>query len=373
METKSVFCLEPFPLIFIIYEYLMPLEKLKNATSCLLSSEDQAAIHIALDTIHIIFSEITTVRGDISEPHHDEETFLDGGVAISPHLAARCLFDPIRTVRFLRGIYAGIHEAIRRFPGERIQIVYAGCGPYGTLLLPLTTQFTPEQMQLTLIDIHKPSIDGVRCIIKALGIENYIYKCLEADAVTYRHPTEIPLHMVISETMEAGLAREPQLAIMRNFLPQLQENGLFIPENIVVEACLSSSEEEDIGLLMHRDELGYPVGREIQQKMDRLPLERIIEVNSESAHTQEIGSGWEAIPLTTIEIPPRDERFDQFLLFTTVSIFDSYGFKPYDCELSFPLRLHDLNRVASGSRIKFSYVFGQKPGLQYELIPGQGM
>ena len=152
----------------------MPLEKLRNATICLLTSADQAAIHIALDTFHTIFSEITTVRGDISESLHEEETFLDGGVAISPHLAARCLFDPIRTVQFLRGINAAIHEAI---------------------------------------------------------------------------------------------------------------------------LC-----------------------------------------------------------------------FDQFLLFTTVSIFGSYGFKPYDCELSFPLRLHGLNQVASGSKIKFSYVFDGKPGLHYELV-----
>ena len=350
-------------------EFHMPLEKIRTATNCLLNSEEQAAIHRALNTIHTIFSEITKVRGDVLEPHHDEETFLDGGVAISPHLAARCLFDPIRTVRFLRGINAGIHEAIRRFPGERIHILYAGCGPYGTLLLPLTTQFTPEQMQLILIDIHKPSIEGVRSLIKALGIENYIYKCVQADAVTYRHPNEIPLHMVVSETMQAGLAREPQLAIMRNFLPQLETNGLFIPENIVVEACLSSSEEEDIGQLMHRNEYGYPVGREMQLQAGRLPLERIIALNSESAHPQKIGRGWETIPLGTLEIPPRDKRFDQFLLLTTVSIFSSYGFAPYDCELSFPLRLHDLNQVASGSKIHFSYEFDRKPGLHHELIP----
>jgi hypothetical protein len=349
----------------------MSREKLRTATICLLKSENQAAIHTALNTIHTIFSETTTVRGDILEPHHDEETFLDGGVAISPHLAARCLFDPLRTMRFLRGIYAGIHEAIRRFPGERIHIVYAGCGPYGTLLLPLTTRFTPEQMQLTLIDIHKPSIDGVRSLIETLDIENYIYKCVQADAVTYRHPPKMPLHMVISETMEAGLAREPQLAIMRNFLPQLQENGLFIPENIVVEACLSSSEKEDIGLLMHRDEFGYPVGREVQRQTDRLPLERIIALNSESAHPEAIGRGWEAIPLTTVEIPDRDERFDQFLLLTTVSVFGPYGFEPYDCELSFPLRLHELNQVESGSKIHFSYVFGRKPGLHHELRVGR--
>lgn len=348
----------------------MSLTQLRNATDVLLNSDHPYAVHCALNSIHLLFSEITKVRGDVLERHHNEETFLDGGVAISPHLAARCLFDPIRTVQFLRGIHAAIHEAFRRFPGERINILYAGCGPYGTLLLPLTTQFTPKQIQLTLIDIHKPSIDAVRCLIETLGIESYIYKCVQADAVIYHHPVEIPLHMVVSETMEAGLAREPQLAIMRNLSPQLQEKGLFIPENIVVEACLSSSESEDIGLLMHRDQFGYPVGREMQRQTERFALDRIIELNSESAHPQEIGRGWETIPLKTLEIPAREQRFDQFLLLTRVSIFGSFGFEPYDCELSFPLRLHDLNQVASGSRIQFSYMFGQKPGLHHELLPG---
>lgn len=351
----------------------MFIDKLRTATNCLLTSEDQAAIHIALDSLHTIFSKVTGVRGDVLESHHDYETFLMGGVAISPHLAARCLLDPFRTVQFLRGINAGIHEAIRRFPGEKIHILYAGCGPYGTLLIPLTTQFSPKQIQLTLIDIHTPSIEGVRYLIESLGIENYIYRCIQADAVTYRHPPDIPLHMVISETMEAGLAREPQLAIMRNFLPQLHKYGIFIPENIVVEANFSNSEEEDVGLLMHRDEFGYPIGRKLLKQTDRLPLEPVISLNIKTDHPQVVGDNWEDIPLVSIEIPPRDERFDQFLLQTTVTIFGPYGFAPYDCELSFPLRLHDLNQIASGNKISFSYGFDNKPGIRHELLPVQVM
>ena len=348
----------------------MQLEKIKKAIVCLLNSEDHAAIQDALYNIHAVFSEITTVRGDILEPKHNAETFLAGGVAISPHLAARCLFDPDRTVQFLRGIYAGIHEVFSRFPGEQIQIVYAGCGPYATLLLPLATQFTSDQIQLTLIDIHESSVEGVQTLIEALGLEKHIYKCIQADAVTYRHPTEMPLHIVVCETMEAGLAREPQLAIMRNFLPQLHEKGLFIPENIEVKAFLSNSENEDIGLLMHRDQFGYPIGRKMQLQKDRLPLKRIISLNADSAHPDAIGQGWDTIPLTTLEIPPRDDRYDQFLLLTSVSIFDCFGFEPYDCELSFPLRLHDLNQVESGTQIHFSYVFDGKPGLRHEFIAG---
>ena len=337
------------------------------ATICLLKCDDRAAVHTALNNIHAIFSEITTVRGNVLDKWHDQDTFLDGGVAISPHLAARCLFDPVRTVQFLRGIHAGIQEAMRRFPNEQIHIIYAGCGPYATLLLPLTTQFTSDQIQLTLIDINKPSIDGVQRLIKALGIDDYIDACIQADAITYRHPPEIPLHMVVSETMQAGLAREPQIAIMRNFLSQIKENGIFIPENIVVEACLSNSEQEDIGLLMHRDDLGYPIGRE-KQALDRVPLGRIIALNATTARAKAIGSEWATIPLATIGIPPRSKQFDQFLLLTTVTVFDSYGFGPYECELSFPLRLHDLDQIVSGQKVRFSYVFDRKPGLQHQLV-----
>ena len=346
----------------------MYLRALKDSTDSLLHSEDRTVIYKSLQRIHEIFSKISTVRGDILEKHHDEESFLESGVAISPHLAARCLFDPLRTARFLRGIYLGIHEAFRRFPGEQINIVYAGCGPYATLLLPLTTQFESNQIQLTLIDIHKPSIDGVNRIIDTLGLEKYIAQCIQADAVQYRHPEELPLHIVVSETMQSGLAREPQLAIMRNFLPQLHENGIFIPEKIVVDAYLSSSETEDIGLLMHRDELGYPVGREVESQSQRLLLKRVVELNTKSPHQKIFNHKSDSVKLTTIEIPPRDQNFNQFLLLTTVYIFGPFNLEPYDCELSFPLRLYALNQVASESKIHFSYLSNDIPGLSYELI-----
>lgn len=341
--------------------------ELGTATDCLLENDDRTAIHEALSSVHSIFSGITGVRGDILEPAHDGDTFLNGGVAISPHMAARCLFDPLRTVRFLRGIHAGIHEAMRRFPGERIQILYAGCGPYATLLLPLTTRFAPEQVQFTLIDIHKISIEAVCRIVETLGLQNYIHACVQTDAITYRHPSHIPLHLVISETMQAGLRREPQVAIMRNLLPQLAANGIFIPESIRVEACFSSSKDEDIGLWMHRDELGYPLGRERQAL--RLPLAQIMDLSPAAAQPEGLGQGWEAVPLGVVDVPPRDENFDQFLLMTTISIHGSHAFEPYDCELSFPLRLYELDGAAPGSRIQFSYAFGRKPGLEHRFIP----
>ncbi len=346
----------------------MSLALYQSNTHKLLYSEDPIAIYSALENIHYICSEITNVRADVLVEAHYQETHVAGGKAVSPYIAARCLLDPLRTMQFLRGIHAGIHEALRRFPEEQIHVVYAGCGPYATLLLPLTTQFAPEQIQLTLIDIHQPSIEAVNRLIETFELEPFIFNCVQTDAVTYCHPKEIPLHMVVSETMQAGLAQEPQLAITRNFIPQLHENGLFIPESIEVTASLSKSKDEDVGLRMHRDKYGYPLGREIEQETKRLSLGTIITLDAQFAQPEVIGNGWESIPLATIDIPERDEQFDQFLLLTTISIFGSYKFAPYDCELSFPQRIHDLTKVKSGSKIQFSYVFDGNPGLRHELI-----
>jgi hypothetical protein len=355
----------------------MQRDQLKRATHCLLTGgnpagDDQAAIHRALHEIHAICSEMTGVRGDVLERQHDEETFLEGGVAISPHLAARCLLDPLRTVRFLRGVHAGIQEATRRFPGERIHLLYAGCGPYATLVLPLTTQFSPEQLQLTLLDMHPVSIQGVRRLVQALGISDYVTACLQANAITYQHPDSVPLHMVVCETMQAGLAREPQVAIMLNLVPQLVDYGLFIPENIVVEAVLSDSQQEDVGLLMHRNELGFPVGHETEPP-ERLALGRIMALDAGTARELGRRGGQEVFPLTTIEVPKRAKGLEQFLLMTTISVFDSIELGPYDCELSFPLRIHELYQVESGTRIRFSYALGANPGLRHQSFPRQAL
>ncbi len=171
-------------------------------------------------------------------------THVDGGIALSSQHALDCLRDPLRTVRFIKGLHAAIQDAFRRFPGEQIQLVYAGCGPGAPIVFPILCLFTPQQLAITLLDINASSINSVEELIIALGAGDYFRPGYLGDAITYQHPQELPLHIVVSETMDKGLTKEPQVRITQNLASQLNDKGIFIPEsiNVYTEHSFSSKE-----------------------------------------------------------------------------------------------------------------------------------
>jgi len=171
-------------------------------------------------------------------------THLDGGIALSSQHALDCLQDPLRTVRFIKATYHAIHVAFSRFPNEKIELVYAGCGPAAPIVMPLLSLFTTAQLAITLLDINESSINSVSALISELGATAFFRKYHLGDAVLYTHLKEYPLHIVLSETMDKGLTKEPQVRITQNLVPQLIDNGIFIPEaiNIYTEHSFYSKE-----------------------------------------------------------------------------------------------------------------------------------
>ena len=137
---------------------------------------------------------------------------------------------------FIRALYAGLRAAQRRFGDAPIRVLYAGCGPYATLLLPLLHRFEPSALELTLLDIHQPSLNSVKQLLAHHGLGAHRVCTVRADACRYRHPRS--LHLVIAETMQKALEQEPQFAVTANLAPQLHAGGWFLPERIHVELCL---------------------------------------------------------------------------------------------------------------------------------------
>jgi len=163
----------------------------------------------------------------------------ENGVAISPDKAGECIADFERTKMFWRGLHGAINEAKRRFPGEKIRILYAGCGPYATLALAMLSHFSPDEIEFQLLDLHEESVENAERIINRMNLQDYFtgYEC--CDAANYK--VSIPPHIVLSETMDRALANEPQAAIVANLVPQMRKGGLLVPEEITVNIASMSS------------------------------------------------------------------------------------------------------------------------------------
>ncbi len=71
------------------------------------------------------FAQLTGVHDTSEDPADRQATMLDGGTAISPQDAARCILDFARTTVFLRGIREAISEARTRFGDTTIEVLYA--------------------------------------------------------------------------------------------------------------------------------------------------------------------------------------------------------------------------------------------------------
>lgn len=168
-----------------------------------------------------------------------EATKTGGGIALSPSDALACMKDPIRTVRFIKGVYFGIKDLHKKYQHITLNILYAGCGPVAPLILPLLHLFSKEEISITLVDIHPESMEIAKSLIRKLNASDYFADYVIADATVYSFPTEIPLHCLISETMDKALTIEPQVEILKNLSHQIEPDGIQIPERIELQMTYS--------------------------------------------------------------------------------------------------------------------------------------
>jgi predicted RNA methylase len=266
-----------------------------------------------------------------------EETILPTGKAISPEFAARCVLDLARTSKFLRGLRLAIIEAKRRFPNEKITVLYAGCGPFATLAIPLCTQFSADEISFTLIDIHQKSLDSAKSVFQYFGLENYAADFNQTDAATFQ--AEEKFHVAVTETMQKALEKEPQVAITLNLAKQLKDNGVFVPEKISIEVCLIN------------------LGKEFEPntERERIYLGNILNLTKETT---------EFLPIN-IEIPHENSEQFAVALLTKIYTFNSIMLDDYDSGLTYPTILHDLNESFFGKELTFEYLFGKNPKFNY--------
>lgn len=339
-------------------------ERLKQITLALMDPNDHyPAITEATNDLYRLFTEVSGMEAE--EQQNRESLFLSQGKAIGTTWAALCIKEILRTKRFIRGLYLGIKAARQRFPGETIRVLYAGTGPFATLAIPLTTVFTSAEVQFTFLEINPGSTGLLKKVINTFGIQAYVNEIIETDALSYRMDREKPHHVVITETMQNALQKEPQVGITRNLVPQMEPKAIFIPENIVIEAVLLDPRK-------NRDRM---MGDDISGRDCYRVLGKVFEVNRETmAIDEQSGSHIQDefhFPEVEIEIPAEiASGYRQLCLCTRIDVFAGERLDYWQCSLTLPKLIMDLEQHKPRvKRMGFQYVTGKNPGFRWREYP----
>lgn len=268
----------------------------------------------------------------------NDSLHLPSGEALNPAAAARCVSDYLRTRAFVRGLAAALEEARRRFPGERLRVLYAGCGPLATLVLPLLSRQDPAEVGFTLVDVHGFSLDVARRLLESLALSDRVEAWIHGDACE----VEGSFHVIVAEVMQRALEREPQVNLTLALAPRLALRGLWVPQEITVSAVAQGAGGPD----------GAPG--------DDWHLADLIRLTSETR------APLEATVLRVPEGLPANAALVG--LMTEIRTFGDERIAPRETGITQPYLFHQLGELVPGERLRFRYRLGADPGFECEAL-----
>lgn len=301
------------------------------------------------------------VKLEIEKDENRASICTEGGKAISVFEAAFCTKQFARTRQFILGIQQCILEAQKKFQGETIHVFYAGTGPFATLMLPITTLFSPEEVQFTLLEINGQALKFLDIIINGFEARPYVEEILHSDACIHQLVEKGKHHILVTETMQQALKNEPQVSITLNLLPQMKSDCYLIPERIVV----------DLGVIDFKRDLARMQG-DLEAVTDYyLKLGNVLDFNrktvAEILENKHGNASKNAFQCNSVKcLPNLDTRFSAVYLMTEICVFGDYWLKPYDCSLNLPVKIaRDLELVTRDCQLDFYYEMGSKPQVKW--------
>ncbi|MFC3032273.1 hypothetical protein ACFOEE_07070 [Pseudoalteromonas fenneropenaei] len=269
------------------------------------------------------------------------------GVAISPVSAAKCSLETLRSQIFMQGVQAAITDKLASKPS--IHILYAGTGPYGTLLLPYLACHANLPIKVTLLDIHPENIAAVEKLIHHFGIENYIEALVCDDATSWQPELGKQFDLIISETMTALLKNEPQVWIFAHLVQFLAPDGCLIPEVISLKAqfLLKQIDDDDNLAAGEFFRLDQHSALSIQRK----------DLDCLQGH---------------INVPAGITPKHKLGLTTDIQVYKQHTLTLRQCSLNLPFTLpQPKDLLEAGAQIRFAYETPAQPEFVFYFPQGQ--
>lgn len=304
------------------------------------------------------------------------------GFAMSPKDAITTIQDVFRVSGFIRAIDQAIQDLRTVYKDTPLHIVYPACGPLAPLLVPLLAYYNAKdiysanELQVTFIDIQEGAIIALIELLKVARLGEFVKDVCLMDAVEYQ--SDETIHMVILEAMQHGFSKEGHLSIARHFAARLDSQGLFLPQEVRIDAVLAKGEEEYTKQWQEKFSAFANSNQEILNR--RMVLGRVLNVNLETLQNMEVlelDEYTHLLKCASFTIPAFKQGEQQtIMLFTTnITIYKDEEINEYDSGITHPLpdldicinfipktkKENDLYLV-SGDSITFYYKLVGLPG-----------
>ena len=322
-------------------------------------SVDYSQLSKAIEQLRALYLKLSNV--DLNNDENRKNIHSSNGKAIGTTWAALCLDDMVRTKKFISGVYQAVQKLLGEQPEKTIHILYAGTGPFATLVSPLTAIFSSDQLQFTFLELNSVSYQKVQQVVQQLKIGNYVRRIVQCDATTYQIPVDEQVDILLSETMQYALKGEQQVPIIYNLLPQIDNEVILIPEVIELQLVgvnaaqnqsriVNDSEEPYYRLLGSFFKLDISSVRAFYGKQKHLPsTHKFLDRNFR-------------IP----EVVKAD--YPELYVFTRLCVFQNIEILPYESGLTIPYKLADLNgNRKSTAQIQVAYELGKDPDIWFSF------
>ena len=265
-----------------------------------------------------------------------------------------------------------IREIRSRRPDRPVDLLYAGCGPLAPLVLPLAPRYTADELQITLLEIHKASLVSARVLFEKLGLRDRVREFVTEDALGFGASSNPSRDVCVIEMLQMALENEPQLAVTAQLAPQLVEDGILVPERITMEAAVADlSQEFKFGSANgNESEPPVPLCERVRVKLGQiLELDRVSAPQLLAAATKDVESDRLILPGAVCEVPgalPANCR--ALILRTTLYLSPGIVLDDYDSGLTVVRLVNSLGKVVPGEHLEFLYCLGTRPGFEVRRV-----
>ncbi len=280
----------------------------------------------------------------------DRQFLNKTGFAMSPANAITTINDVFRVSAFVRGIDKAIKDLKKIYKNETLHVLYPACGPLAPLLIPLLAYYKSSNIynendfKVTFIDIQEGAIISLNEILKVTNLDIFVKDILLMDAVDYK--TNEKIHLLILEAMQHGFTKEGHLSISKHFSSLLDKNGVFLPQEVNIDAILTIGEDEYNTQWKDKE---FTNSIDIDKKIfkKRVVLGNILKINLGTLKNMKIlnlDENTKLVKCATLTIPNfKNEDNRRIILFSTnITIYKDEVINEYDSGITHPLPNLDI-------------------------------